>query len=215
MVICVLAVLKAAKAFLCVHPAIPLEAQRDIIGDAAPDLLLTDAAHAAAARDLVGDDSRVLLLEDIDLRYSADALHVPVEPSDPAAIFYTSRSTGRPKGVVKSHSTVLHRAWLCAGYDGLAPTDRQGALFRADALRAGLRPILPPWKIPGRIHAIESLPLTPTGKIDRPRLQQFLQARDGSVENNQAVQSHDETMTVPTAKRIRSWKRLFTRTGNR
>lgn len=476
MVICALAVLKAAKAFLCVHPAMPLKAQRDIIGDAAPDLLLTDAAHAAAARDLV-DDDRLLLLEDIDLRYSADALQVPVDPRDPAAIFYTSGSTGRPKGVVKSHRTVLHRAWLCAGYDGLAATDRQslltycsfasseadvfgallngatlelydaasrglgdlgawiderritllhppvmlfrkylemidgkglhpsvrlvalagqtviasdieqwrrhlapscglrhrfssteaghiavasvapgqtpasgtvpaprpvadkfllvvdedgqsvepggvgelvvrsafladgywrqpsetakyfrdapdlpdqrlfhtgdigrlssdgsleflgrrddqvkirgyrveireieqallhlpmvdeaavitelrqdahslaafvvmkqGALFRADALRAGLRPILPPWKIPGRIHAIESLPLTPTGKIDRPRLQQFLQARGGSVENGQAAQSPEETMTVPTAKRIRSWKGLFTRAGKR
>ena len=95
MMICALAVLKAAKAFLCVHPAMPLKAQRDIIGDAAPDLLLTDAAHAIAARDLVGDESRLLLLEDIDVRYSADALHVPVDPRDPAAIFYTSGSTGR------------------------------------------------------------------------------------------------------------------------
>jgi amino acid adenylation domain-containing protein len=477
MVICALAVLKAAKAFLCVHPAMPLKAQRDIIGDAAPDLLLTDAAHAAAARDLVGDDSRVLLLEDVDLRYSAYALHVPVDPRDPAAIFYTSGSTGLPKGVVKSHRTVLHRAWLCAGYDGLTAMDRQslltycsfasseadvfgallngatlelydaashglgdlgawiddrritllhppvmlfrkylemidgkglhpsvrlvalagqtviasdielwrrhfapscglrhrfssteaghiavasvapgetpalgtvpapqpvadkfllvvdedgqpvergdvgelvvrsafladgywrqpsetvkyfrdapgfpdqhlfytgdlgrlssdgsleflgrrddqvkvrgyrvetreieqallqlpmvdeaavitelrqdahslaafvvmkqGALFRADALRAGLRESLPQWKIPGRIHAIESLPLTPTGKIDRPRLRHCLQARDGSVENSQAAQSPDEKMTVPTAKRIRSWKGLFTRAGKR
>jgi amino acid adenylation domain-containing protein len=477
MVICALAVLKAAKAFLCIHPAMPPKAQRDIIGDAAPDLLLTNAAHAAAARDLVGDDRRVLLLEDIDVRYSTDALHVPVDPRDPAAIFYTSGSTGRPKGVVKSHRTVLHRAWLCAGYDGLSATDRQslltycsfasseadvfgallngatlelydaasrglgelgawiderritllhppvmlfrkylemidgkglhpsirlvalagqtviasdielwrrhfapscglrhrfssteaghiavasvasgeipasgtvpaprpvadkfllvvdgdgqpvepggvgelvvrsafladgywrqpsetakyfrdalgfpdqhlfytgdlgrlssdgsleflgrrddqvkirgyrvetreieqallllpmvdeaavitelrqdahslaafivmkqGALFRADALRAGLGTSLPQWKIPGRIHAIESLPLTPTGKIDRPRLRQYLQVRDGSVENSQAAQSPDAKITVPTAKRIRSWKGLFTRAGKR
>ncbi|BCG96507.1 AMP-binding protein [Mesorhizobium sp. 131-2-1] len=473
MVICALAVLKAAKAFLCIHPGMPLAAQRDILSDAAPDLLLADASHAIAARDLVDDHRRVLLLEDIDARYSADALHVPLGPDDPAAIFYTSGSTGRPKGVVKSHRAVLHRAWLCAGYDGVTSTDRQslltycsfasseadvfgallngatlelydtasrglgdlkawiderrisllhppvmlfrkylsmlegsglhpsvrlvalagqtviasdveqwrrhfatscalrhrfssteaghiavasvapgellapgtvpaprpvadkfllvvdesgqpveqggvgelvvrsayladgywrqasetakhfgtdpdfpdqrvfhtgdigrlssddsleflgrrddqvkirgyrvetreieqafttlptvheaavitelrqdahalaafvvmkqGALFQTDALRAGLGSILPPWKIPGRIRAIESLPLTPTGKIDKPLLQQYLQARGGPIETSQAAQPSDEKLGGPAAKMIRTWKRLFDR----
>ena len=128
MVICALAALKAAKAFLCIHPGMPPKAQHDIVSDAAPDLLLADAAHATAARGLVDDSSRILLLDDIDAGYSADALHVAVDPGDPAAIFYTSGSTGRPKGVVKSHRTVLHRAWLCARYDGVNATDRQSLL---------------------------------------------------------------------------------------
>jgi amino acid adenylation domain-containing protein len=128
MVICALAALKAAKAFLCIHPAMPAKAQRDIVSDAAPDLLLADAAHATAAHELVDDDSRLLLLDEIDERYSADALHVAIDPGDPAAIFYTSGSTGRPKGVVKSHRAVLHRAWLCARYDGVNAADRQSLL---------------------------------------------------------------------------------------
>ncbi|RWN67631.1 MAG: hypothetical protein EOR99_10170 [Mesorhizobium sp.] len=476
MVICALAALKAAKAFLCVHPGMPLAAQRDILSDAAPDLLLTDASHAPAAHDLVDDHRRVLLLEDIDARYSADALHIPMDPGGPAAIFYTSGSTGRPKGVVKSHRTVLHRAWLCARYDGVNSTDRQslltycsfasseadvfgallngatlelydaasgglgglgawidkrrvtllhppvmlfrkylsmlagsglhpsvrlvalagqtvvasdveqwrhhfatscalrhrfssteaghiavasvapgellapgtvpaprpvadksllvvdedgqpveqggvgelvvrsafladgywrqasetakhfgtdlnfpdqrvfhtgdigrlssngleflgrrddqvkirgyrvetreieqaflllpmvnevavitelrqdthslaafvvikqGALFQTDALRASLRSILPQWKIPGRIHAIESLPLTPTGKIDRLLLQQYLQAPSGPANNGQTAQSSDRKVNGPTAKLIKRWKGLFAWAGIR
>ncbi|MBZ9886025.1 AMP-binding protein [Mesorhizobium sp. CA10] len=474
MVICALATLKAAKAFLCVHPGMPLAAQRDIINDAAPDLLLAGASHAMTAFNLVDDQRRVRLIQDIDARYSADALHVPVDPGDPAAIFYTSGSTGRPKGVVKSHRTVLHRAWLCARYDGVTFSDRQslltycsfasseadvfgallngatlelydaasrgladlkawiderritllhppvmlfrkylsmldgsglhpsvrlvalagqtviasdveqwrlrfttscalrhrfssteaghiavasvapgetpaagtvpaprpvtdksllvidedgqpvepggvgelvirsafladgywrqssetarhfgtdsnfpgqrlfhtgdigrlssddsleflgrrddqvkirgyrvetreieqafmllqtvneaavvtelrqdahslaafvvmrqGALFETDALRAGLRSILPQWKIPGRIQAVESLPLTPTGKIDKPLLQQFLQARGGPVGDGQTVQSSDKKENAPSAKLIKIWKGLFART---
>jgi len=55
MVICALAALKAAKAFLCIHPGMPPKAQHDIVSDAAPDLLLADAAHATAARGLVDE----------------------------------------------------------------------------------------------------------------------------------------------------------------
>ncbi len=128
MIVCALAALKAAKAFLCIHPGTPAAAQRDIIRDAAPDLMLTNALWAQAAHDLVGGKNQVLLLDAIGADYSADALHVAVKPGDPAAIFYTSGSTGQPKGVVKSHRMVLHRAWLCAQDDQVTPADRQSLL---------------------------------------------------------------------------------------
>ena len=128
MVICALAALKAGKAYLCLHPNVPLATQRDIVSDAAPDLLLTDAANQNAARDLAGDLLRVVDLEGIDARASDDPCDLPIDGSDPAAIFYTSGSTGRPKGVVKAHRAVLHRAWLCAEYDLVIPQDRQSLL---------------------------------------------------------------------------------------
>lgn len=128
MVICALAALKAGKAYLCLHPTVPLAAQRDIVADAAPDLLLTDAANQKAAHDLAGDHLSVVDLEAIDARTSDNSLPLAIAPGDPAAIFYTSGSTGRPKGVVKAHRAVLHRAWLCAEYDAVTPQDRQSLL---------------------------------------------------------------------------------------
>jgi amino acid adenylation domain-containing protein len=128
MVICALGALKAAKAYLCLHPTMPAAAQLDVVRDAAPDVLLTDASHETAARSLAGDDRSIILLEEIDSRYSAAPLGLKIDSSDPAVIFYTSGSTGRPKGVVKSHRTLLHRAWLCAQYDSISTTDRQSLL---------------------------------------------------------------------------------------
>ena len=121
MVICALAALKAGKAYLCLHPAVPLAAQRDIVRDAAPDLLLTDAANQKAARDLAGDLLRVVDLEGIDARASDDPCDLPIDGSDPAAIFYTSGSTGRPKGVVKATGP-------CCTAPGFVPNTIQSSL---------------------------------------------------------------------------------------
>jgi amino acid adenylation domain-containing protein len=127
MVICALAALKAGRAYLCLHPGVPLSARRDIVRDAAPELLLTDAANRRAARDLAGERLAVILLDEIDSG-AHDGFELTISARDPAAIFYTSGSSGRPKGVVKSHRAVLHRAWLCAEYDGVGPGDRQSLL---------------------------------------------------------------------------------------
>ena len=128
MVMCALGTLKAGKAFLCLYPALPLTALREIVRDAAPDLMLTDAAHETVARSIAADDLPVIRLDEIDTRYSRDALGLTPTPNDPAVIFYTSGSTGRPKGVVKSHRAVLHRAWLGAQYNSISPQDRQSLL---------------------------------------------------------------------------------------
>ena len=78
MVICALAALKAGKAFLCLYPAMPLTARRDIIRDAAPDLLLTDMSHETVARGLAGNDLPIIRLAEIDARYSGDALRLTI-----------------------------------------------------------------------------------------------------------------------------------------
>lgn len=127
MVICALASLKAGKAFLCIHPSLPAAAQREIVRDAVPDLVLTTLQLESRAREIVADPGRVVTLEAID-EIHADDPRVPIAPHDPAVIFYTSGSTGRPKGVVKSHRALLHRAWLSAQYDALGPADRQSLL---------------------------------------------------------------------------------------
>ncbi len=128
MVVCALAILKAGKAYLCIHPGLPAAAMRDVCADAIPDLILCDAAHAPAAREIAGGTRRVLVLDEIDAGSSAADLESTLTPEQPAVIFYTSGSTGRPKGVVKSHRAVLHRAWLASQYDLVRPGDRHSLL---------------------------------------------------------------------------------------
>lgn len=152
MVIAALSILKAGKAYLCIHPSLPSAAKEEILGDALPDLLLHTQTYAAEVRALaekLPNLSIQLLEERIDLSVKEpgqpdaewtidqiEELFYPATESDaediaatsPAVIFYTSGSTGKPKGVVKNHRIVLHRAWLAATDEGICPSDRQSLL---------------------------------------------------------------------------------------
>jgi amino acid adenylation domain-containing protein len=60
--------------------------------------------------------------------------------------------------------------------DGHVVTDGPAA-----ALRAEMRLALPEWKVPARIHVVDALPLTLTGKVDRQVLGQFDNAARGDA----------------------------------
>ena len=89
MVCCALAILKRAKASLCIHPDMPAEAQRDITFDAKPDLLVTTSRFEKRYCEILADQGRILLLEDIG-SFSDDKPQVIIQPRDPAIINYTS-----------------------------------------------------------------------------------------------------------------------------
>ncbi|RJT23321.1 amino acid adenylation domain-containing protein, partial [Mesorhizobium waimense] len=118
MVVGLLAILKAGGAYLPLDPAYPSQRLRQVLDDAAPRLLLCDAAgRAALGAEALADLSVV----DLDMATSAWA-ELPACDPDPRAlgltsshlayIIYTSGSTGTPKGVMVEHRSLInHTTW--------------------------------------------------------------------------------------------------------
>lgn len=130
MVITALAILKAGKTWLALHPAMPAARQSDIIRDVAPELIVATGAQESRAEQLSSGGRSILLLDEVPADGPWET-YSDASPQQPATVFYTSGSTGRPKGVVKSHRAVLHRVWLATELDGVSPADRISLLTHA------------------------------------------------------------------------------------
>ncbi|WP_348652288.1 AMP-binding protein, partial [Bradyrhizobium sp. Mp64] len=118
MVVGVLAILKAGGAYLPLDPAYPSARLRQVLDDAAPPLLLADAAGRSA---LGGEALADLTVIDLDTATPAWA-ELPATNPNPRAlgltsrhlayVIYTSGSTGTPKGVmVEQGSLVNYLHW--------------------------------------------------------------------------------------------------------
>ena len=92
-----------------------------ILGNLAPELVITDAQHVEIVRAALaeaGHDALVVLnqrgdpaLTCLDDLMRAEPYDGPLPgPDDPFEITYTSGTTSNPKGVVLTHRAVLHRA---------------------------------------------------------------------------------------------------------
>ncbi|PZV38564.1 non-ribosomal peptide synthetase, partial [Mesorhizobium kowhaii] len=114
MVVSVLAILKAGGAYLPLDPAYPSARLRQIVDDAAPQLLLCDAAsRTALGAEALADVSVV----DLETAIPAWAEGPPSDPEPRtlgltsrhlAYVIYTSGSTGTPKGVMMSHGSLVN-----------------------------------------------------------------------------------------------------------
>ncbi|MFI9451999.1 amino acid adenylation domain-containing protein [Amycolatopsis sp. NPDC052450] len=94
LVIAIHAVAKSGAAYVPVDPDYPAERIAYLLGDSAPDAVLT-------ANEVGG-------LADADDPDGGEPIRPP-HASDPAYVIYTSGSTGRPKGVVVPHSAIVNR----------------------------------------------------------------------------------------------------------
>jgi non-ribosomal peptide synthetase component F len=105
MVIATLAVLKAGKTYLAIHPGMPASGQAAILRDAAPELILTSSAFESRVRNLVAEtpsgSASILTMDQMDAGLHESNPTIEIKPHDPCTIFYTSGTTGLPKGVVK------------------------------------------------------------------------------------------------------------------
>jgi long-chain acyl-CoA synthetase len=88
--------------------------------------------------------------------------------------------SGRRFSLAEVERAMRHLPGVRDAWVALQPgqPDRLAAAVASDrpaaALRAGLRELLPPWKIPRRLVVLNELPLTARGKTDRRRLLELL-----------------------------------------
>ncbi|MET0397577.1 MAG: condensation domain-containing protein, partial [Longimicrobiaceae bacterium] len=105
-IVAVLGVMLAGGAYLPLDPELPAERRAYMIRDAAPVLMLTQAALA----DRLADCGLPLFLVDAEAdrlaRESDEAPVTGVLSDNLAYVIYTSGSTGRPKGVLVEHRAV-------------------------------------------------------------------------------------------------------------
>ncbi|MFE1929243.1 non-ribosomal peptide synthase/polyketide synthase [Streptomyces sp. NPDC059474] len=113
LVVAVLAVLKSGAAYLPVDPAYPAERIAFMLGDIAPDTVVTtkDVADripaGAGGRILLDDPEFDRRLAELPAQDIGDAeRRRPLDPGHPAYAIHTSGSTGTPKGVVVAHESV-------------------------------------------------------------------------------------------------------------
>ncbi|MCA6113241.1 non-ribosomal peptide synthetase, partial [Bradyrhizobium cenepequi] len=133
MVVGLLAILKAGGAYLPLDPAYPSARLKQVLNDAAPRLLLADAAGRSA---LGADALRDLTVVDLETPTPAWA-ELPASNPDPRAlgltsrhlayVIYTSGSTGTPKGVMIEHASTVNLLHWSSGV--FAPSEISRMLF--------------------------------------------------------------------------------------
>ena len=123
LIVAVLGTLKAGFAYVPLDPAHPVARGKIMLREADVATLLVDTEFARAFApdgvpvvDLAADREHLA-------RQSADALHLRVEPKNPAYVIFTSGSTGTPKGVEVSHRSLVNLVTTMAQEPGFVASD--------------------------------------------------------------------------------------------
>ncbi|WP_190242203.1 AMP-binding protein [Bradyrhizobium algeriense] len=117
MMVGLLAILKAGGAYLPLDPSYPSGRLRRGLEDAAPQLVLADAAGRAALGD-VGVDVTVVDLATATPPWAnlpasnPDARALGLTSRHLAYVIYTSESSATPKGVEMSHGSLMNLLWF-------------------------------------------------------------------------------------------------------
>ncbi|MBW5281365.1 amino acid adenylation domain-containing protein [Burkholderia gladioli] len=151
MVLAILAVLKAGGAYVPIDVNYPAERIAHILDDAAPVLVLADAAGREALRGR--DGSRVLELDaPLPDTLCAEDPHVPdLGAASLIYVIYTSGSTGKPKGVMLEHGSFRNLMHWYLEDVGLDASDRV-LLASSYSFDLTQKNILGPLMVGGSLH---------------------------------------------------------------
>ena len=131
LIVGVMAVLKAGKAYLVLDPIHPPERLAARLADLQVRLLVTSQDYAPLATRIVPAGSRLLQGERLTVTpASAQNLGMIPLANDAAGLFSTSGTTGEPKTVARKHNTLLHRVWLETSEEQFHINDCFALLFR-------------------------------------------------------------------------------------
>lgn len=129
---CLLAILKAGKAYVALEPTHPLSRLQAVCADLQPGLMLTTARCRALVDRLAIDQGACLDTEAPGADLPDHNPELAISPSRLAAIYFTSGSAGQPKGVCYDHRGLLHRIFTTIHSSELRPGDRQALHLKCD-----------------------------------------------------------------------------------
>jgi amino acid adenylation domain-containing protein len=124
MLVGILGVLKAGKAYVALDPAQPDRRLGELLEDCGAPAVLASSQYLARARSIARPGATVLDVTAIGESMPDEDPGVEIDASQEAYLMYTSGSTGRPKGIVQTHGSIAHYADIYIGRLGLTSDDR-------------------------------------------------------------------------------------------
>jgi amino acid adenylation domain-containing protein len=122
-VVAILGVLKAGGAYVPLDTRHPADRIEYILGDCAPDVVITVSGLAATLPETAARQVRLDDAADDPAVEGARNFAEPVGQDDLAYVIYTSGSTGRPKGVLVTHRNVARLFSATDDWFHFAPDD--------------------------------------------------------------------------------------------
>jgi amino acid adenylation domain-containing protein len=125
MVVAILALLKAGKIYVPLHPSECAERLQSTLADCQARCIITDDAHKS---ELIGR-AQILNLDEPDPTICLDNLGVALTGDTLCSIIYTSGSTGVPRGVLEDHKYILRIIRAYSEDVAISPDDKLVLLF--------------------------------------------------------------------------------------
>ncbi len=163
MIAAILGVLKAAKIYVPLDPALPTDRLAYVLDDAQVGVVITDTRHAPALGALPGALPAILNLDELDSSAPASAPKIRGYRVEIAEVEMALLAIAEVKDAFVAAHRNDHGEGSLVAYvvatAGCAPT--------VSALRAALAQTLPPYMLPRAFVPLDALPRLLNGKVDR------------------------------------------------